>query len=621
MNGKMKMPVIAIVLMAVTACAIFLCSVSTVAAATNPFEEIPASHWTYDALVQLASRGVISGYPDGIPNEKPLTRYEAASIIARSLAYVDADKVGRQDIEMLRRLVIEFSDELSALGVTNAHLDARLGELDSDIGGWRLSGGAAYSYSGVAADTARYGRYEDNSFKKAAADPVATFGLDVATTSYANVRRFLNEGRFPPEDAVRVEEMINYFPASKLDLAPSGLENSPFSVAYELAPCPWNEKNLILWLSLTANEIDYSAAPPANLVFLVDVSGSMAPPDRLPLVQSALKMLVARLRPADRISLVTYAGGTLVALESTQGSEREKITAAIDALGAGGSTAGASGIALAYEHARRGYIQGGINRILLCTDGDFNVGVSNQDALKAVIERERDSGITLSVFGVGGYNLNDAMMTAISSAGNGNYSYLDGMSEARKVLDEEMASTLVTVAKDVKAQIEFNPANVAEYRQIGYEKRQLKNEDFDDDTVDAGDIGSGRRVVILYELVPRGAVSDDEALRYQSANVKPEEIAYLKLRFKEPDGLKSVKAEMPVLQDKLAKNFGDAGTGLRFSASVAAYGQKLRKNPSMSDTAWDTIASWADASRGDDPYRAEFLQLVKLAGSIKEEGK
>ncbi|MDR3230098.1 MAG: VWA domain-containing protein [Synergistaceae bacterium] len=476
-------------------------------------------------------------------------------------------------------------------------------------------------------ETARYSAYDDNPVKIVARDPLSTFSLDVSTASYANVRRFLNAGRMPHPDAVRVEELINYFPAMAQDMTPTRLEGSPFAAACELAPCPWNDNNVLLWVSLTTQELDYKKAPPANLVFLVDVSGSMSPPERLPLVKAALKMLTARLRPEDRISLVTYAGSTRVALEATKGSEKASITAAIDGLGAGGSTAGAAGLTLAYQQARGAFIKGGVNRILLCTDGDFNVGASSTEELEAMVKKERESGVTLSILGFGTDNYNDAMMTKIASVGNGNCSYVDGMSEARKVLDEEMTATLVTVAKDVKAQIEFNPANVIEYRQIGYEKRQLRNEDFNNDKIDAGDVGAGRRVTILYELTLVGAKPSVDPLRYQaspapasddaaSTDMKGDELAYLKFRWKAPDGDVSSRADMPVLKKSVAKTFAGSGTGLRFTAAVAAYGQKLRNGPGLEGMKWSAIESWADGARGDDPWRAEFLQLVKLAASI-----
>jgi Ca-activated chloride channel family protein len=554
----------------------------------------------------------------------------------------------------LKRLIAEFSDELSALGVSADIFGVRLGQPETDIGGWKLSGEPPFGsgepsdhivrfktnvqmpnvqmpppYPGIAAETARYGEYDDNPVKLVSRDPLSTFSLDVNTTSYANVRRFLNSGRLPDPDAVRVEELINYFPAAASDKKPERVQGSPFYAAYELAPCPWNDNNTLLWVSLTAREMDYAEAPPANLVFLVDISGSMNRPERLPLVKSALKALAGKIRAGDSISLVTYAGATRIALEATKGGERAKIMEAIDRFGAGGSTAGAAGLTLAYGQAGKGFIKGGVNRILLCTDGDFNVGVSSTEELEAIVTREREGGVTLSILGFGTDNLNDEMMTRISNAGNGNYSYIDSMSEARKVLDEEMTATLVTVAKDVKAQIEFNPKNVIEYRQLGYEKRQLNAEDFNNDAVDAGDIGAGKRVTILYELTlagakpsidplryqPSGATSDDE---FEATDMKVGELAYLKFRWKEPDGDKSSLAAMPVLKSAAAETFDASDAGLRFSAAVAAYGQKLRDNPSLAGTKWSAIESWAGKSRGDDPYRAEFLQLVKLAASLSE---
>jgi Ca-activated chloride channel family protein len=475
-------------------------------------------------------------------------------------------------------------------------------------------------------ETARYGAYDDNPVKLVSRDPVATFSLDVATASYSNARRFLNSGRLPDPDAVRVEELINYFPAASGDMKPNRLGDSPFRAAYELAPCPWNDNNVLLWLSVAAEDVDYETSPPANLVFLVDVSGSMDSPERLPLAQSALKMLTGKLRGEDKISIVTYAGTTQVVLESTSGSKKARILSAVDALGAGGSTAGGAGIKLAYEQARRGFIKGGVNRIILCTDGDFNVGVSDTDTLEAMVKREKESGVMLSVLGFGTDNYNDEMMTRITSSGNGNYSYIDSMSEARKVLDEEMSATLVTVAKDVKAQIEFNPAAVIEYRQIGYEKLQLDNEDFNDDTVDAGDIGAGKRVTVLYELTLAGSKPSADPLRYQpspassediaATDMKPGELAYLKFRWKTPDGNNGQLAEMPVMKRAMAESFAAAGDALRFSAAVAAYGQKLRGNANLTNTKWSEIASWAESANKGDPYRAEFVQLVKLAAAL-----
>ncbi|MDR1979542.1 MAG: VWA domain-containing protein [Synergistaceae bacterium] len=637
--------------------------VSPAWAAVDPFMEVPAGHWAYETISRLGEKGLIDVSSLNLKDGRLATRYELASVIARGVSTIDVEKLDGRDREILRRLVAEFKAELDALGADYARLyrrDRQLSEAESlpreskrrpnGIGpqssgaaslsiGLSSAGfaddnrhGRVYSYSSPgplrqgahfsAPETARYASYDDNPVKLVARDPLSTFSLDVNTTSYANVRRFLNAGRLPNPDAVRIEELINYFPATT-ETPPEPLPGSPFRVAYELAPCPWNDNNALLWVSLTAQSLDYEKAPPANLVFLVDVSGSMAPPERLPLVKSALKTLAGKMRPEDKISLVTYAGSTSVVLKATPGKEKGEILSAIDRLGAGGSTAGAAGLALAYEQARKGFIKGGINRILLCTDGDFNVGVSSSGELEAMVKKERESGITLSVLGFGTGNYNDEMMTKISNVGNGNYGYVDSMSEARKILDEEMAATLVTVAKDVKAQIEFNPANVIEYRQLGYEKRQLRNEDFNDDSVDAGDVGAGRRVVILYELTLAGGKPSVDPLRYQPAaasedftatDMKRDELAYLKFRWKAADGDTSSKAEMPLMKSALAPSFEKSGTGLRFSAAVAAYGQKLRGR--LAETGWDQIEAWADGARGNDPYRAEFLQLVKLAGSI-----
>jgi Ca-activated chloride channel family protein len=477
-------------------------------------------------------------------------------------------------------------------------------------------------------DTARYTVYEDNTAKRTD-DAISTCGLDVSTASYANVRRFLNIGRLPNPDAVRIEEMINYFPPLSGGQRAKSLANSPFYVGYETAPCPWNVDNTLLWLTVEARGLDYREAPPANLVFLVDVSGSMAPQERLPLVQASLKLLTDRLRPEDSVSIVKYASSVGIVLPATSGKDKAAIRRAINNLRAGGSTSGRAALEMAYEQAEKGFKPGGVNRILLCTDGDFNVGVSDTPSLTRMVTKYRQKGVTLSVLGFGTDNLNDGMMVSIASSGNGNYSYIDGLMEAQKVLGEEMAATLVTVAKDVKAQIEFNPAVVGEFRQIGYEKRQLRREDFNDDRVDAGDIGAGKRVTILYELTPSGAsFSNFDPLRYRSevgdnSKKRPlpalhgDEMGYVKLRWKEPDGDVSSLAELPIMKTPAA-SFGGAGNDLRFSAAVAAFGQKLRDNPELSATSWKEIAAWAEAARGGDEggYRAELVRLIGLAESL-----
>lgn len=491
-------------------------------------------------------------------------------------------------------------------------------------------------------DTSRYPHYDDNPVKQVAQSPLATFSLDVDTASYANVRRFLNQGQLPNPDAVRVEEMLNYFPLSKLpgDKTTFGcyeVQNSeqrgvhadcepvstPFTVQYELTPAPWNEQHTLLRLDIAAKALASSERPAANLVFLIDTSGSMEGDGRLPLIQSALKMMVNDLRPQDRVSIVTYAGSSEVLLSVTSGAEKQTIIHALNDLSADGSTNGGAGLQMAYEQAKKGFIKGGINRILLATDGDFNVGIDDPKAIEALVKKERDTGITLSTLGVGDDNVNDAMMVKIADVGNGNYSYLDSLSEAQKVLGQERQQTLVTVAKDVKAQIEFNPARVIEYRQIGYEKRQLRDEDFNNDAVDAGDIGAGKHVTVLFELTLAGQKGSVDTLRYAEEPPKAEsgkenELLWVKLRYKAPQGETSRLMSQPVMATSLQNRFEMASTDMRFLSAVAAYGQKLRGSDELAKTSWQQIAGWAEQARGADAkgYRAEFVRLVDITEGL-----
>lgn len=480
----------------------------------------------------------------------------------------------------------------------------------------------AMEHSNANIDTSKYKNYSDNPIKQVIAEPVSTFSLDMDTASYAHIRNYLSQDRMPHPDAVRVEEFINYFPAATNEqLKP--LPSSPFAATYELTPSPWNANKVLLRVNIKAAQTNYDQLPPANLVFLIDTSGSMYGPDRLGLVKKSLKYLVDQLRPQDKVSIVTYAGSAGVALEPTSGSDKAKILAAINRFEAGGSTAGGAGLKLAYKMAERAKVKDGINRILLATDGDFNVGVNSTEELKALVSAEKDKGITLSTLGFGMGNFNDAMMVQIADAGNGNYSYIDNLKEGQKVLQEEMSATLVTVAKDVKAQIEFNPSQVLEYRQIGYEKRQLKQEDFNNDKVDAGDIGSGKKVTILYELTLVGAKPSIDPLRYQSQNLKPvvsqsDEIAFLKLRWKAPNGKTSALVSLPIEKTALSSSFKRAGTETRFLTAVAAFGQKLRNNPELSQTSYEQIADWAIHAKGNDPhgYRSEFVALVRKTAAL-----
>ena len=471
-------------------------------------------------------------------------------------------------------------------------------------------------------DTAKYDKITDNGIVQVAEQPVSTFSLDVDTGSYANTRRFLADNRLPPPDAVRTEELLNYFPSE----APSAkhIDNAPFAVDYELAQAPWAMNKALLRINVQAMDVNARRAPASHLTFLVDVSGSMNEERKLPLVKQSLKLLVEQLRPQDTVSLVTYAGATRVVLQPTSGSNKNAILTAINELNAGGSTAGASGLKLAYDMAHQNFVKGDVNRVLLATDGDFNVGVTSTEELKSFIKHERESGITLSTLGYGGNNFNDAMMEQIANVGNGNFSFIDSAREAEKVLKDEMGSTLLTVAKDVKAQIEFNPARVQEWRQIGYENRQLKREDFNNDTVDAGDIGAGKRVTVLYELLLQGEHSSVDPLRYQTntgipvppaVDARMDELAFLKLRWKAPNSDRSQLVSVPVLASASLQPFTQASIDTRFMGAVAAFGQKLRNNAAVAQTPWEQIAAWARGAKGEDinGHRAEFVQLVKDA--------
>jgi Ca-activated chloride channel family protein len=464
----------------------------------------------------------------------------------------------------------------------------------------------------------QYGTIVENPVKLVAEAPVSTFSIDVDTGSYSNVRRLLNEGRLPPADAVRVEEMINYFPYAY----PLPRGDVPFAVHTEMAPAPWNPNHTLLRIGIKGQDIAKTNLPPSNLVFLVDVSGSMGSPERLPLLKSALKFLVNQLRSQDRVSLVTYASGTQVVLEPTPGSQKTKIIAALDNLRAGGSTSGAAGITLAYSMAEQSYIKDGINRIFLATDGDFNVGVTNFDELKNMAEEKRKSGVSLSTLGFGVGNYNEKLMEQLADAGNGNYSYIDTLNEGQKVLVDEMTSTLATIAKDVKIQIEFNPNVVSEYRLVGYENRMLKREDFNNDKVDAGEVGAGHTVTAIYELTLKGKSGSVDPLRYGSEKAsgtnKSCELAFLRMRYKAPDGDISKLIEWPLQRQDVKASFDAASTEFRFATAVAAFGQQLRGGKHTGEMTYDDIAKIAADARGTDAYgyRGEFLRLVHLAQSL-----
>ncbi|MDM8567337.1 VWA domain-containing protein [Candidatus Halobeggiatoa sp. HSG11] len=468
-------------------------------------------------------------------------------------------------------------------------------------------------------DREKYAHIEENPIKQVGEYPVSTLSIDVDTGSYANVRRILNQGQLPRHDAVRIEEMINYF---TYNYQPPETLEPPFNVITEIARTPWNKKTHLLHIGIKGFEIPKEKLPPANLVFLVDVSGSMASDDKLGLLKAALKMLSNQLTEKDKVSLVVYAGASGLVLEPTPANQRGKIQAALSRLTAGGSTNGGSGIELAYAVAQQGFIKNGINRVLLATDGDFNVGTVDFEALKNLIEEKRKTGISLTTLGFGTGNYNDHLMEQLADAGNGNYAYIDTLNEAQKVLVDEISSTINTIAKDVKIQIEFNPATVTEYRLIGYENRKLKREDFSNDKVDAGEIGAGHTVTALYEIALTGDKQRLEILRYGN-NKTPQdttvpyndELAFLRLRYKAPNGNISKLLEWPVSKRAIIEGNSNR---FRFSAAVAAFGQQLRGGKYLEQFSYDDIINLAQNSRGKDSfgYRSEFIKLVKLAKSL-----
>jgi len=466
-----------------------------------------------------------------------------------------------------------------------------------------------------------YDRIRDNPFVSVTENPLSTFSIDVDTASYSNLRRFLNSGTLPPKDAVRIEEMINYFSYDYPD--PEG--EQPFSVHVEVAQAPWRPEHRLLMVGLKGKEMAWEQRPSSNLVFLLDVSGSMQPAHKLPLLKAALRLLIERLGENDRVALVVYAGASGLVLPSTPADQKERILAALERLEAGGSTHGSSGIQLAYETAVAHFIRGGINRVILATDGDFNVGLTDQGALTRWIEEKAQSGVFLSVLGFGVGNYQDSTLEKLADQGNGNYASIDTLQEARKVLVEEIHSTLVTIAKDVKIQIEFNPLQVAAYRLVGYENRLPSQEDFNDDTKDAGEIGAGHTVTALYEIVPVGqeaGVGSVDALRYQRRTETTEqattgELLTLKLRYKDPETSQSQLLEW-VVRDS-GREHARASEDFKFAAAVASFGMLLRESPHQGTTTLESVLELAEEGQGADAhgYRSEFLERVRKAGGLR----
>lgn len=460
-----------------------------------------------------------------------------------------------------------------------------------------------------------YKKVAENDYMNVKANPLSTMSIDVDRASYSNVRRFIQDGQRPPEDAVRVEEMINYFSYNY----PAPTNDDPIAINTEYTTCPWNKEHKLLRIGMQAKKISYEKLPSSNLVFLIDVSGSMESSDKLPLLISSMKLLVNNLRSEDKVSIVTYAGAAGLVLPSTPGSKKEKIIDALERLSAGGSTAGGQGILLAYKVAQENFITGGNNRIILATDGDFNVGVSADNELESLIIKEREKGIFLSCLGFGTGNYKDSKMEMLADKGNGNYNYIDNIDEGKKTLVNEFGGTLFTVAKDVKAQIEFNPAKVQSYRLVGYENRMLNAEDFKDDKKDAGELGAGHTVTFIYEIVPFGTKSKDvrkvDDLKYQDKEPSPDdytdELATVKFRYKKPDADKS--KEMAYVVKDRTLDMQQASEDTKFAYSVALFGMLLKNSKFKGEGTIEEVLALAKNNKGEDEdgYRAEFVKLVK----------
>ncbi len=491
---------------------------------------------------------------------------------------------------------------------------ARAGKRGMGVAGMVDDGTGGYR---VPHDTEEYTRIYENEYKEAIKNPLSTFSIDVDTASYANVRRFITGNRMPYKDAVRIEEMINYF---SYDYPEPGGKH-PFSFISEISETPWNSGTRLLHIGLQGKKVSLKEIPPQNLVFLIDVSGSMSSPNKLPLLKKAFRLMVNQLRDRDRVAIVVYAGAAGLVLPSTSCSEKQRIIETFEKFNAGGSTAGGAGIKLAYRVAGENFIHKGNNRVILATDGDFNVGASNTGELVRMIEEKRKSGIYLTVLGFGMGNYKDSRMEQLADKGNGNYAYIDNLLEAKKVLVNEIGGTLQTIAKDVKIQIEFNPAKVREYRLIGYENRIMAAKDFDNDRKDAGEMGAGHTVTALYEIVLKNEKKGKNDLKYSTTKIREEalksnEIATIKFRYKKPDGSKSILVVSPI-EEKIV-NLNESTDNFRFSAAVAQWGMILRDSKFKKNSSYRQVISLAKSAKGEDRegYRAEFIRLVEMTRAL-----
>ena len=540
------------------------------------------------------------------------------NVVAAANPVMPRDEVSSRSVVRLQPGVVESRPTTGALPV-------QIGDAQSGV----VKYGAKrqdYRHQHDPWNTESYNVIDENPFIAVSAHPLSTFSSDVDRASYANVRRFISEGQLPPKDAVRLEELVNYFPYSY----PEPDNDDPVAIHTEVAPAPWNHRHQLVRIGIQAKRIDLENTPPSSLTFLIDVSGSMDEPDKLPLLKEAFHLLVRQLRPKDRVAIVVYAGNAGLVLPSTPGSDKERIDQAIDNLEAGGSTAGGAGIKRAYQEAVANFIPGGNNRVLLATDGDFNVGVSSDAEMVRLIEEERKTGVFLTTLGFGQDNLKDSKMEEMADHGNGQYNYIDNIMEAQKVFISELGGTLYTVAKDVKIQVEFNPAHVQGYRLLGYEDRLLRDEDFKNDKKDAGDMGSGHSVTALYEVIPAGVTPDEDlrtpdSLRYQGPSepayrIRPadrtpgQEMLFVKVRYKTPTGSTSKLITHPVL----ARGDESPSVDFRFQTAVVEFGLLLRQSQYKGDANLADVIATARGALGSDPdgYRAEFVRLAQTARGL-----
>ncbi len=587
----------------------------------------------------VMEKGTTRGVITGINGEFKIQVTSTKTILVFSFIGLKSKEVTIKDKTHI--LVVLESDKASLDEVTvvafgRQKKESVVGALSGRVSGIRIRGASRLSKNMARYQTSQsfstsnedYANVNENKFFDPISEPLSTFSVDVDRASYTNVRRYINQGTLPPVDAIRIEEMINYFNYDYTEPQ----DSHPFAIHHEVAACPWNTAHYLLKVALQGKRMKKDKLPASNLVFLLDVSGSMNASNKLPLLKSGLKMLVNELRDQDKVSIVVYAGAAGVVLEPTSGADKKTIVDALDKLSAGGSTAGGAGLKLAYKIAHENFIKDGNNRIILATDGDFNVGISSNQDMETLIESERNKGIYITVAGLGMGNYKDSKMEIIADKGNGNYFYIDNIQEARKALVEEFGGTLFTIAKDVKFQLEFNPMHIAGYRLIGYENRLLKKEDFNDDKKDAGEIGAGHTVTALYELIPVGAedinryIPGVDNLKYQAnkrkakkiKRVYSDELLTLKLRYKQPEAHKSTLLVRTV-KNKI-KDYKNASSDFKFVASVAAWGMKLRQSDYISKVNYSDIIHWAKISKSKDEqgYRAEMIRLMESAEVLSD---